>query len=333
MPEFRQNMATKEWVIVSANRGKRPSDFAKESEKKEPPPQFKKDCPFCLGNEDRTPEAVYRSPEEGRWQIRVVPNKFAALQPDLATTRSNVGSFLAAKGFGIAEVVIESPEHHKTIALMQMSEVSAVLTAYRQRYKAIAGNADINLITIFRNHGPRAGTSLEHPHSQIIATPIVPPHVRYPIEQSIQHYDQLGSCVYCDMIEEERRQKERLIIDTDNFLAFCPFAARTPFETRIFPKRHMPCLSSIDNEEIEELAWVLRNLLLKIYNCLGNPDYNYVIRSAPIGDEDTRYLHWYMVIIPKITTPAGFEIGSGIYINSVAPEDSARYLRETGTDS
>lgn len=333
MPEFRQNMATKEWVVVSPERGKRPSELSKGSEKKEQPPHFKKDCPFCPGNEDHTPEAVYRSPEEGNWQIRVVPNKFAALQPDLATTRSYVGSFLAAKGFGIAEVVIESPEHHKTIALMQMSEVSAVLTAYRQRYKAIAGNADINLITIFRNHGPRAGTSLEHPHSQIIATPIVPPHVRYPIEQSIQHYDHLGNCVHCDMIEEERKQKERLIIDTDNFLAFCPFAARTPFEARIYPKRHMPCFSSIDNEEIEELAWVLRNLLLKIYNCLGNPDYNYVIRSAPIGDEDTRYLHWYMVIIPKITTPAGFEIGSGIYINSVAPEDSARYLRETGTDS
>ena len=333
MPEFRQNMATKEWVVVSPGRGKRPSDFAKESEKKEQPQRSKKDCPFCPGNEDRTPEAVYRSPEEGNWQIRVVPNKFAALQPDLATTRSYVGSFLAAKGFGIAEVVIESPEHHKTIALMQMSEVSGVLSAYRQRYNAIAGNADINLITIFRNHGPRAGTSLEHPHSQIIATPIVPPHVRYPIERSIQHYDHLGNCVHCDMIEEERKQKERLIIDTYNFLAFCPFAARTPFETRVYPKRHMPCFSSIDDEEIEELAWVLRNLLLKIYSCLGNPDYNYVIRSAPIGDEDTRYLHWYMVIIPKITTPAGFEIGSGIYINSVAPEDSARYLRETGTDS
>ena len=333
LPEFRQNMATKEWVIISPNRGKRPSDFIKESEKNEQPPHFKEDCPFCPGNEDRTPEAVYRSPEEGSWQIRVVPNKFAALQPDLATTRSYTGSFLAAKGFGIAEVVIESPEHHKTIALMQMNEVSAVLAAYRQRYNAIAGNEDINLITIFRNHGYRAGTSLEHPHSQIIATPIVPPHVRYPIEQSIQHYDQLGSCVYCDMIEEERRQKERLIIDTDHFLAVCPFAARTPFETRVYPKRHMPCFSSINNEEIEELAWVLRNLLLKIYKCLGNPDYYYVIRSAPIGDEDTRYLHWYMVIIPRITTPAGFEIGSGIYINNVAPEDSARYLRETGTDS
>lgn len=333
MPEFRQNMATKEWVVISPNRGKRPSDFVKESEKKEQPPHFMEDCPFCPGNEDRTPEAVYRSPEEGNWQIRVVPNKFAALQPDLATTRSYTGSFLAAKGFGIAEVVIESPDHHKTIALMQMSEVSAVLTAYRQRYNAIAGNEDINLITIFRNHGSRAGTSLEHPHSQIIATPIVPPHVRYPIEQSIQHYDHLGSCVYCDMIEEERRQKERLVIDTDHFLAVCPFAARTPFETRVYPKRHMPCFSSINDEEIEELAWVLRNLMLKIYKCLGNPDYNYVIRSAPIGDEDTRYLHWYMVIIPRITTPAGFEIGSGIYINSVAPEDSARYLREIGTDS
>jgi len=193
--------------------------------------------------------------------------------------------------------------------------------------------ADINLITIFRNHGPRAGTSLEHPHSQIIATPIVPPHVRYPLEQAVLHFDNVGRCVYCDMIEEERKQKERLIFDTDNFLAFSPYAARTPFETRIYPKRHMTVFSQISDGEIEDLAWVLRNVLLKLHVCLNNPDYNYIIRSAPVGEDNARYLHWYMVIIPKITTRAGFEIGSGIYINSVPPEDCARYLRETNSES
>ena len=199
-------------------------------------------------------------------------------------------------------------------------------------YGKISKITDINLITIFRNHGSKAGTSLVHPHSQIIATPIVPPHVRYPLEQAVLYFDNFGRCVYCDMIEEERKQKERLIIDTDNFLAFCPYAARTPFETRIYPKRHMTVFSHITDGEIEELAWVLRNVLLKLHICLDNPDYNYVIRSAPVGEDNARYLHWYMVIIPKITTRAGFEIGSGIYINSVPPEDSARYLRETKTD-
>ena len=332
MSEFRQNLATREWVIVSPGRGKRPSDFSGGLEKKAVPPPHRKDCPFCPGNENMTPDAVYVHPDNDNWQVRVVPNRYAALDPELATTRSHLGSFLAAKGYGVAEVVIESPGHDKNVALMQMGEVSAILTAYRQRYEEISKKEEIQLITIFRNYGARAGTSLEHPHSQIIATPIVPPHVRYPIEQSIRHYDQTGRCVYCEMLEEELRQKERLIVDSDSFVAFCPFAARTPFESRIYPKRHMASFSGIYDEEIEELSWILRILLLKIYNCLGNPDYNYIIRSAPIGDEDTRYLHWYLVMIPRITTPAGFEMGSGIYINTVAPEDSARFLRETATD-
>ena len=329
MPEFRQNKATKEWVIVSPERGRRPSDFIEEKGKKEPMPEFVKSCPFCPGNEAMTPKEVYRFPDEGDWQVRVVPNKFAALQSNIATTRTYVGSFLAAKGFGIAEVIIESPVHNKTIANMQIGEVSALLAAYRNRHQEIAKNENVNLITIFRNHGVRAGTSLEHPHSQLIATPIVPPHVRYPIEQAIVHFDQYGTCVYCEILEEERRQKEREIIDSDNFYSFCPYAARTPFECRIYPKRHMASFDQIDGEETEELAWVLKTTLLKLCKCLGNPDYNYVIRSAPVGDHAARYMHWYIVIIPKITTPAGFEIGSGIYINNVAPEDSARFLRET----
>ncbi len=329
MPEFRQNQATKEWVILAPERGKRPHDIAKDQVKREALPTSRPDCPFCVGNEDRTTGAVYTFPETGPWKVRVVPNKFAALQPELATTRTKVGSFLAAKGFGIAEVVIEHPRHDATIATMELDEVAAVLRAYRQRHLEISKNDKINLISIFRNHGARAGTSLEHPHSQIIATPIVPPHVRYPIEQAAAHYDEDGTCVYCDILVEEIRQGERVILESDNFVAFCPFAARSPFETRIYPKRHAASYVSLDDEELVELAWVLREVLGKLYHGLSNPDYNYIIRSSPIGDEDTRHLHWYIVIIPKISIPAGFEIGSGIYINTLAPEDAARFLKET----
>jgi UDPglucose--hexose-1-phosphate uridylyltransferase len=329
MPEFRQNKATKEWVIISGERAKRPSDFVEKKKKQEPIPEHRDDCPFCTGNEHMTPAPLYRYPEQGDWQLRVVTNKFAALQPDLATTRTWVGGFLAAKGFGIAEVVIESPQHNKTIATMSINEVAQVLKAYKIRQIEIGKIENINLVTIFRNHGARAGTSLEHPHSQIIATPIVPPHVRYPMEQAIAHYDKYSTCVYCDLLAEELRQKERIIHESDNFVAFCPFASRTPFETRIYPKHHSASFVSIGEEEIEELAWLLKDILSRIYNCLDNPDYNYVLRSSPIGDENTRHQHWYMVIIPKISTPAGFEIGSGIYINTVPPEVAARYLRET----
>jgi UDPglucose--hexose-1-phosphate uridylyltransferase len=332
MSEFRQNMATREWVIVAPSRGKRPSDFAKLSEKRQPLPPHKNDCPFCSGNEAQTPEPVYVKPGNGDWQIRVVPNKFAALQPDSATTRTRVGAFLAAKGYGVAEVVIESPEHNKSIATMQLSEVSGILKAYRERQIKISKDEDINFVTIFRNYGSLAGTSLEHPHSQIIATPMVPPHVRIPIEASVQHYDKYGTCVFCDMLEEERRQKERIVLESDSFLAFCPWAARTPFEARIYPKRHSASFVSINDGEVEELAWILRSMMAKIYNCLENPDYNYILRSSPVGEENARYLHWYLMIIPKITTLAGFEIGSGIYINIVPPEEAARYLRDANPD-
>lgn len=328
MPEFRQNKATKEWVIIAGERAQRPNDFAQARTKRKPPPIRSDDCPFCAGNESMTPEPVLRHPEAGDWQVRVVPNKFAALQPDLATTRTWVGEFLAAKGFGIAEVVIESPQHNNTLATMQLDEVSDVLRAYRERQIEISKNENINLVTIFRNHGAKAGTSLVHPHSQIIATPIVPPHVRYPMEQAVAHYDKYGTCVYCDLLREELRQKERIVFESDNFVAFCPFASRTPFETRIYPKRHIASFMMIDPEEIEEMALILRNTLYQIYSCLDDPDYNYVLRSSPIGDENTRHLHWYMVIIPKVSTAAGFEIGTGIYINTVAPEVAARYLRD-----
>ncbi|TET93764.1 MAG: galactose-1-phosphate uridylyltransferase [Candidatus Zixiibacteriota bacterium] len=328
MPEFRQNQATKEWVILAPERGQRPSDIVKGRAKREPPSPYQPDCPFCVGNEEQTVEPVFVLPSSGDWQVRVVPNKYAALQPHLATTRTWVGSFLAAKGFGIAEVVIEHPKHNQNLALMELDEVANVLRAYRQRQIEISNNDKINLVTIFRNYGPQAGTSLEHPHSQIIATPIVPPHVRYPMEQAVLHYDRLGTCVYCDMITEELRQGERIIIDSDNFVAFCPFAARSPFETRIYPKKHMASFTLIDDEEIVELARMLREVLGKLHHGLSDPDYNYILRSSPIGDENTRHLHWYMVIIPRVSIRAGFEMGSGIYINTIAPEESARYLRE-----
>lgn len=329
MSEFRQNLATKEWVILAPERAARVRDFIKVKVERETQPPYKKDCPFCMGNEAKTEEPVYAYPSSGKWQVRVIPNKYAALQSNVATTRTQVGSFLAAKGFGVAEVVIEHPRHDQTLATMTTEEVACVLYSYRQRYLEMRGNEKVNLITIFRNHGSQAGTSLEHPHSQIIATPIVPPHVRYPMEEAVMYYDKYGHCVYCEMVEEELRQKERIISETENFAAFCPFAAKSPFECRIYPKKHIASYMLTNDADIADLAQILRETLARLYVALGDPDYNYIIRSAPIGDENTRHMHWYMVIIPKVSIPAGFEIGSGIYINSMPPEESAQILRET----
>jgi UDPglucose--hexose-1-phosphate uridylyltransferase len=257
----------------------------------------------------------------------VVPNKFAALQGDLTTTRKHEGRFLKADGYGIAEVIIETPLHNRSIATMDLEEVKNTVLTYRERYNAISKTNRVDLITIFRNYGEKAGTSLEHPHSQIIATPIVPPHVRNPLYQSQLACDTYGDCIYCGMMEEEQRQQVRIVKETQYFLVICPFASRSPFETRIYPKIHHSSLATVSDQELKDFAFALQDTLKRLSIGLNDPDYNYVIRSAPVEDTHVKYDHWYAVIVPKLTTPAGFEIGTGIYINSTLPEQCADFLR------
>jgi len=327
MPEFRQNYVSKEWVIIAQERARRPEQIRENVPARPPVPSFREGCPFCPGHEAQTPPPVYAVEEGGEWRLRVVPNKFAALDPAQSTHRECVGPFLRVGGHGEAEVVIESPHHDRSLEVLPVEDVERVLLAFRARYLAIASDPRINLVTVFRNYGPRAGTSLEHPHSQIIATPIVPPHIRDPWRHAQLHYDTFGRCAYCEMVEAELEQGSRVIQETEHFAVFCPYASRSPFESRIYPKRHHASFSWAHEREIEDLAYVLKDLLLRLRQGLNGPDYNFVIRSAGSGDEAGRHLHWYLVVIPKITTPAGFEIGSGIYINVTPPETAAEYLR------
>jgi UDPglucose--hexose-1-phosphate uridylyltransferase len=329
MPEFRQNMATNEWVIIATERAKRPEDFKNAKAPKLPIPEYSVQCPFCRGNESKTPPPSFILEKDGAWAVRVVPNKFAAVQQDIPIERERIGRFLKASGFGIAEVIIETPLHNITLATMSVDTVRQVVSTYKQRYLEVSNQHGISMINIFRNHGERAGTSLEHPHSQLIATPIIPPHVRNPIEQAVRYHDTHGKCIYCDMVAEELNLKNRVILETDHFVAYAPFASRTPFEVRIMIKKHQGAFVDITDAELADFAFLLQNILARIYWGLDNPDYNFIIRSAPVGDEDAKYFHWYMVIIPKLTTTAGFEMGTGIYINVTYPEQCAEFLRTT----
>jgi UDPglucose--hexose-1-phosphate uridylyltransferase len=260
--------------------------------------------------------------------LRVVRNRFSALDDTHSVHRRQRGRFLVSDSYGAAEVIVESPVHGEALHEMPVERIERVLRAYRERALAIAAMQNIAIVMAFRNHGPVAGTSLIHPHSQIIASPIIPPHIRDPFQKAALHYDSYGSCVYCDMVEEEMLQAERIVEANEDMVAFCPFASRTPYELRIYPLRHCATFVWITDDEIRSFAVLLRATIRRIMAVLGNPSYNYIIRSAPIGDEDVRYLHWYFVLIPKVSTPAGFEIGSGIYINSTAPEDCAARLRD-----
>ena len=332
MPEFRQNMITKDWVIIATERARRPEDFKPKEERTTTAVQHLASCPFCPGNEDRTPPESYVLERDGRWRVRVVPNKFAPLQDSLYSERQQVGRFLKVEGYGIAEVVIETPRHDLSLATMPRDHVHDVINTYVGRYRQLSQNERIILVTVFCNHGPRAGTSLEHPHSQIIATPIVPPEFRDQLFKSQVSTDTYGSCVYCQVVTEEISHRVRVVEQSEHFLVVCPFASSVPFEMRLYPKRHCSSFGAITDDEAADLAWVLKRSLLRLHIGLDNPDYNFVIRSAPTDQPEVKFYHWYIILRPRLTTPAGFEMGTGIYINTTPPERCADFLQAVNVD-
>jgi UDPglucose--hexose-1-phosphate uridylyltransferase len=230
-------------------------------------------------------------------------------------------------GIGIHEVIVEHPRHDLTTALLSVEEVANILLVYRQRYVEIRKNPYIETILIFKNHGESAGTSLEHPHSQLAATPVVPSQFRSRIDEAIRYFDDTGECLFCRTLEDELAAKERVICESEHFVAFIPYAALSPFHTWVFPRRHSSSFDEITDAELTDLAYTLKTVLAKLYYGLNNPDYNYNIRSVPIALQGTKYFHWYIAIIPRVTKQAGFELGSGMFINTALPEESAAFLR------
>jgi len=333
MPQLRQDRTTKEWVIIATERSKRPHELKRVESLIEKPP-YKENCPFCPGNEYLTPHETLAFRKSGPanskgWWVRVAPNKFPALSPEGSLERKEEkGFFRMMDGVGIHEVVIESPVHNQFFPLMDDKQVEEVLLAYRERYLAIREDPRIKLIIIFKNHGEAAGTSLEHTHSQIVGTAVVPSNIRKKLEEAARYYDDHGCCVYCDLIEEELGFGKRIVEDAGKFVVLQPFASRFPFETWILPKEHQASFGLISMEDSKTFAKVLKATLLKLYSKLNDPPYNYVIHTAPIKDEQEDYYHWHLQIVPRLTTPAGFEMGSGIYINVSFPEETAQFLRE-----
>lgn len=327
MSELRYSLVSGDWVVVATERAKRPKDFIKVKEKKELP-AYKDSCPFCPGNEKLTPGETFRLGDDLAWKVRSVFNLYGALSPNTEHGRKLDGINLSMGGFGNAEVLIEHPLHNTIIPLMKDEEVENIIQMYKQRYIAMTRVEGIEAIIIFKNHGPMAGTSLEHPHSQMIATPIVPPQVRGRVEKAVHYFDMTGTCVFCKTLEEELKAKKRLVLETDKFVSFLPFAGASPFTIWIFPRRHMAYFAHINDEEIKDLAINLKNTLQRLYYGLDNPDFNYTIRSIPVKERGTEYFHWYISIIPRMTQPAGFELGSGMFINTALPEESAEFLRQ-----
>lgn len=328
MPELRRNLISGDWVIIATERAKRPEDFKKKAGDKKVFLEFSEKCPFCPGNENQTPPADLVINKGEKWQIRTCLNKFAALSSKGELNRKCEGIWHSLQGIGRHEVIIETPKHNLTTALLEVEEIKLILNAYQARYLEIQKNKNIEMIIIFKNHGESAGTSLEHPHSQLIATPVVSSHIRHRLQEAIRFKDETGDCVFCKTMLEELKNGERVILENKYFVTFIPYAAYSPFHIWVFPKRHYSSFAEILEEEKISLAETLKIVLNKIYVKLDNPDYNYIICSSPLGIGEVDYFHWYLSIIPRITKAAGFELGSGMYINSALPEASAKFLRE-----
>ena len=331
MSDLRKDPITGRWVIIAKNRGRRPHDF-------EPAPRRRQAsfCPFCEGSESNTPGEVFAfrhagSAPNGRgWRVRVVPNKFPALEIEDDLRCSPEGFYETMGGVGAHEVIIESPEHLVSTAELSDEQLGEVLLAYRERLVELRKDSRLVYGMIFKNAGAAAGASLEHTHSQLIATPILPSSVQEEISGSLEFFQREKRCVWCAMIQHEVSVRQRIAIETDGFLAFCPFAGRFPFEIWVLPKAHTSHFESIDDADLAELAHLMRQTIGNLETALEKPAYNYLLHTAPFDTEQLDHYHWHIEVFPRLTKTAGFEWGTGYYINPVPPEEAAEFLRDVG---
>jgi len=329
MPELRKDPVTGRWVIVSTERRKRPSDFRFERISS----IGRQYCPFCPGHETLTPPEVlaYRqngsAPNAAGWDLRVVPNKFPALQVEGNLDREGEGMFDRMNGIGAHEVIIETTDHDKTLATMSEGEIERVLWAFRERMCDLRQDRRLRYILIFKNHGAAAGATLEHAHSQLIALPVVPDFVREELDGAKRHFDEKERCVFCDIVHHEVAAGRRVVQENADIVALAPYAPRFPFETWLLPRRHASRYEEAPRHEYESLARLLKSVLMRMNRALESPPYNLVIHSAPFSENAAEFYHWHVELMPKLTKVAGFEWGTGFYINPTTPEEATRVLR------
>src|SRR5688572_11868774 len=330
MSELRKDPVTGRWVIISTERRKRPSDFRLDPVHTSPDAA----CPFCEGHERMTPRGIlaYRrngqAPNQPGWDLRVVPNQFPVLRVEGTLDRQGEGLFDKMNGIGAHEVIIETPKHQESLATMSVDAVEQVLWSFRERVQDLKQDRRFRYIIIFKNHGTAAGASLDHPHSQLIALPIVPREVRDEVDGARQHFTSKERCVFCDVIRQDASDGRRVIAENADMIALAPYAPRFPFETWILPKRHQSLFEETPRSECASLARVLGDILRRMNKALVSPPYNLLIHSAPVSEPAAEFYHWHVEIIPKLTKVAGFEWATGFYLNPTSPEEAAQVLRD-----
>lgn len=324
--ELRQDLVTGDWVIIATGRAKRPDDFfvSQESSGNDDISECPFEDPIASGQEKDI--LLYQLPN-GEWSLRVFPNKYPALIRGKVPKTLAEGPYTAMTGAGYHELIV-TRDHRKHIALLDVGRVAEIFDAYQDRYMDLMRRQSIKYIGIIHNHGKKAGASIVHPHSQIFAIPVVSPYIQGELDGAERYRKSNRVCVYCEMVQHERKEKRRVICENESFIAFCPFASRSAFEIWVMPKKHSPYFERIADEEKLKLAEVFQESLNALYVALGNPDYNFYIHTSPCDGKDYPYFHWHIEILPKTSTWAGFELSTGIEISTIEPEVAAEFLRK-----
>lgn len=325
LSELRQDIVTGDWVVIATGRGKRPIDFAVSGNGLES--SSIESCPFenpeATGQEKDT--LIYTSGDD-RWTLRVFPNKFPAFSCGKTPKKLGEGPYFAMTGSGYHEVIV-TRDHYNQLATMETWQVAEVLDAYQDRYLSLMKKKSVNYIQIFHNHGKAAGASLAHPHSQLMAIPVVSPYIDLELRGAERYSKSTRKKVYSVMAEYESETKTRVVFENDRFIALCPFASRSAFEIWVMPKKSSPYFERITDSDKMLAGEVLRAALFSLYRGLRGPAYNFYLHTSPCDGRDYPHYGWHIEILPHTSTWAGFELSTGIEISAIEPEKAAEFLR------
>lgn len=329
MPELRRDPVLGRWIIIAQERGKRPTDFLVEDYKVKG--GF---CPLCPGHEKTTPDEVLvygrenNIPNSPGWDLRVVPNKYPALVIEGELDKQGEGLYDRMNGIGAHEVIIESPDHEKSFVHLPHDEMIMTFRAFRDRIRDLAQDDRFRYVMVFKNFGKAAGASLEHSHSQLVALPILPRMVASELEGSLSYFKYKDRCIFCDIIRQEMQQDIRLVCENEFFVTVTPFAPRSPFEMWVIPRKHNSNYADQDEESLQALTAIFSESLRRLDKCIPNAPFNFVLHTQPLRSGPLEHYHWHFEIVPKLTSIAGFEWGTGFYINPMPPEETCKYLKE-----
>ncbi len=333
--ELRQDAITEEWVVIATERAKRPDDFLKDREALRDLPKYKEDCPFCNATKFPQEPDVLRLPDDPHnWKLHIFANKYPAFRPKDEFRTWNVGPHRAIEAVGYHEI-LATKNHHEVEGRQTRQAFELQIEALLLRYRELKTNPTVNYIHIIKNYGAEAGASLEHPHHQIFTLPILPSDIQRLLRGAEKYAQSHNQKAFTDILDFERSEQERIVFENDHFTAYCPFASRVPFEVWVMPRRSNPFFDDMNHAEQEALAEVMQEVLGRLYTGLQDPPYNYYILSAPC--DNSGYVcdasmfpnfRWHIQILPRLTKWAGLELGTGLEINPVPPEQAASFLRE-----